>query len=173
MNAASETPEQPGLPRTAMIGVGSMGGAILQGLRNPSVAITRPIVVTTRSAASAAEYANTTDVTAIALEDDAEANRRAVAGAGLVILAVKPWLLIDAAREIAQALEPGAVVVSVAAGVPSAAIEAVLPAGVAVVRAMPNTPSHIGRGMTGIAGVPRPVPPMSSSCAACSRRSAR
>ncbi|TDP90763.1 pyrroline-5-carboxylate reductase [Leucobacter luti] len=152
VNAASETPEQPGLPRTAMIGVGSMGGAILQGLRNPSVAITRPIVVTTRSAASAAEYANTTDVTAIALEDDAEANRRAVAGAGLVILAVKPWLLIDAAREIAQALEPGAVVVSVAAGVPSAAIEAVLPAGVAVVRAMPNTPSHIGRGMTGIAG---------------------
>ena len=135
-----------------MIGVGSMGGAILQGLRSPSVAIARPIVVTTRSAASAAEYANAADVTAIALEDDAEANRRAVAGAGLVILAVKPWLLIDAAREIAQALEPGAVVVSVAAGVPSAAIEAVLPAGVAVVRAMPNTPSHIGRGMTGIAG---------------------
>lgn len=135
-----------------MIGVGSMGGAILAGLRDPGVAIARPIAVTTHSAASAAQFAGAADVTAVAVADDAEANRRAVAGAGLVILAVKPWLVVDAAREIAEALDPGAVVVSVAAGVPSAAIEAVLPGGIAVVRAMPNTPAHLGRGMTGIAG---------------------
>ncbi|GAA1627475.1 pyrroline-5-carboxylate reductase [Leucobacter chromiireducens subsp. solipictus] len=150
----SETTTQPqtALPRTAMIGVGSMGGAILAGLRDPGVAIARPIAVTTHSAASAAQFAGAADVTAVAVADDAEANRRAVAGAGLVILAVKPWLVVDAAREIAEALDPGAVVVSVAAGVPSAAIEAVLPGGIAVVRAMPNTPAHLGRGMTGIAG---------------------
>lgn len=140
------------LPRTAMIGVGSMGGAILAGLRAPGVRIELPIAVTTRSAASAAAFDGADDVVAYAGEDDPEANRRAVRGAGLVILAVKPWMIADAAREIADALEPGAIVVSVAAGVPSSAIEAELPEGISVVRAMPNTPSHIGRGVTGVAG---------------------
>jgi len=140
------------LPRTAMIGVGSMGGAILTGLRAPDVSIELPIAVTTRSAASAAAFDDAEDVVAFAGESDPEANRRAVRGAGLVILAVKPWMISGAAREIADALEPGAIVVSVAAGVPSSAIEAELPEGVSVVGAMPNTPSHIGRGVTGIAG---------------------
>ncbi len=148
----TQTTQQQPLPATAMIGVGSMGGAILAGLRNPAVEIARPIAVTTNSAASAAQFDGADDVSARAVEQDPGANAAAVAGAGLVILAVKPWLVVDAARGIADALEPGAVVVSVAAGVPSAAIEAVLPAGTAVVRAMPNTPSHIGRGVTGIAG---------------------
>ncbi len=151
MSEATTTQQQT-LPQTAMIGVGSMGGAILAGLRGPEVAIARPIRVTTNSAASAAQFAGADDVVARAVAEDPEANRAAVAGAGLVILAVKPWLILDTAREIADALEPGAIVVSVAAGVPSAAIEAVLPAGTSVVRTMPNTPSHIGRGVTGIAG---------------------
>ncbi|MBL3685808.1 pyrroline-5-carboxylate reductase [Leucobacter zeae] len=139
------------LPRTAMIGVGSMGGAILAGLRDPGVGIERPIAVTTRSEDSARRFAGADDVVAFATESDPEANRNAVRGAGVVILGVKPWMIHDAAADIAEALEPGAIVVSVAAGVTSASIEAVLPDGVPVVRAMPNTPSHIGRGVTGIA----------------------
>ncbi|WP_053352097.1 pyrroline-5-carboxylate reductase [Leucobacter musarum] len=140
------------LPRTAMIGVGSMGGAILAGLRAPEVDIERPIVVTTHSQRSADAYAAASDVTAVASETDPEANRAAVRGAQIVVLGVKPWALVDVAREIAADLELDAIVVSVAAGVPCAAIEAVLPAGTAVVRAMPNTPSTIGLGATGIAG---------------------
>lgn len=89
---------------------------------------------------------------AFASETDAEANRKAVSGAGLVVLGVKPWNIVEAATEIADALEPGAIVVSVAAGVSCEAIEAVLPEGAQVVRAMPNTPSHVGRGVTGVAG---------------------
>ena len=147
----SESTHTAALPRTAMIGVGSMGGAILAGLREPGVGIERPISVTTRSEASAQRFAESDDVVAFATESDAEANRKAVRGAGLVILGVKPWMVHDAASDIADALEPGAIVVSVAAGVTSASIEAVLPAGVSVVRVMPNTPSHIGRGVTGIA----------------------
>ncbi|QIK64849.1 pyrroline-5-carboxylate reductase [Leucobacter viscericola] len=135
-----------------MLGVGSMGGAILSGLRAPGVQIPKPISVTTKSARSAAEFDGAADVVALASETDPEANRTAVKGAGLVILAVKPWMILDVAREIADALEPGVIVVSVAAGVTCASIEAALPAGVAVVRAMPNTPSLIGRGVTGIAG---------------------
>ena len=139
------------LPVTAMIGTGSMGGAILTGLRRPEVSIARPIRVTTRSAASAERFAGADDVSASSGEEDPDANRAAVRGAGLVILGVKPWMIRDAAREIAADLEPGAIVVSVAAGVTCATIEAELPEGTAVVRAMPNTPSLIGRGVTGIA----------------------
>lgn len=136
-----------------MIGVGSMGGAVLSGLRSPEVDIALPITVTTRSEASAVEYADAADVVAHASETEPEANRIAVRGAELVILAVKPWMIADVAREIAPELAPGAIVVSVAAGVPSDAIEAELP-GAQVVRAMPNTPSHLGRGVTGVAGGP-------------------
>lgn len=135
-----------------MIGVGSMGGAILEGLRAPDVDIERPIVVTTKSEASARAFADASDVTATSSERDPDANRRAVRGAELVVLGVKPWMMRDVVREIAADLEPGAVVVSVAAGVPSSAIEAELPEGVPVVRAMPNTPSTVGLGATGIAG---------------------
>ncbi len=140
------------LPRVAMLGVGSMGGAILAGLRAPGVSLDGPIAVTTRSAASAAAYVGASGLAAFANEIDPDANRRAVRGARVVILAVKPWLVHDVLREIAEALEPGAVVVSVAAGVTTASMEALLPEGVAVVRAMPNTPSHVGLGVTGLAG---------------------
>ncbi|MBK0421769.1 pyrroline-5-carboxylate reductase [Leucobacter sp. CSA2] len=134
-----------------MLGVGSMGGAILEGLRRPEVRIARPIRVTTRSEESALRFSGASDVEAIAGESDPEANRRAVRGAGLVILGVKPWMIRDVVAEIAADLEPGAIVVSVAAGVTCATIEAELSDGVSVVRAMPNTPSLIGRGVTGIA----------------------
>ena len=151
MSDSTGTSASARLPRTAMIGVGSMGGAILSGLRDPAVDIERPIVVTTRSAESAAAFAGASDVTPLASEQDAEANATAVRGAKLVVLGVKPWMMVDVVREIAPHLEPGTVVVSVAAGVPSSAIEAELPEGIAVVRAMPNTPSTIGLGVTGVA----------------------
>lgn len=145
-------PQSKTLPRTAMIGVGSMGGAILSGLRAPEVSIDGPIVVTTHSSASAAQFAGADDVVAYAAEAEPEANRLAVRGARVVILGVKPWMIHDVLREIAGDVEPDAVVVSVAAGVTTASMEALLPEGAAVVRAMPNTPSHIGRGVTGVAG---------------------
>lgn len=151
MNETKPLSETDALPRTAMIGVGSMGGAILAGLRAPGVRIDGPIAVTTRSVASAEQFSGADDVIAFASESDPEANRHAVHGAKLVILGVKPWMIADVVREIADDLEPGTIVVSVAAGVPSSAIEQLLPAGIAVVRAMPNTPSHIGRGATGVA----------------------
>lgn len=135
-----------------MLGVGSMGGAILAGLRSPDVAINEPITVTTRSAQSAAQFAELDDVVAHANETDAEANRVAVRGAKVVILAVKPWLVHDLLDEIASSLEADAIVVSVAAGVTTESMESILPRRIAVVRAMPNTPSHVGLGVTGVAG---------------------
>src|SRR5690606_6323291 len=119
----------------------------------PSVSIPRPIVVTTNSASSASAFDGADDVEARSAEADPQANRDAVRGAEVVILGVKPWAVVDVAREIAADLAQGTIVVSVAAGVPSGRSAAGLP-GAQVVRAMPDTPSHRGRGVTGVAGGP-------------------
>ncbi|QTX03604.1 pyrroline-5-carboxylate reductase [Agromyces archimandritae] len=139
----------PSLPRIAFLGAGSMARAVMSGLLQPGVE-TGGIVATNRSAERAAELAGTPGVTALATADDPEANRTAVAGAGIVVVAVKPHMVDDLLREIADALEPGTVVVSVAAGITVAAFEAALPAGIPVIRSMPNTPAVVGRAVTGI-----------------------
>jgi pyrroline-5-carboxylate reductase len=138
------------LPAIAILGAGSMGRAILGGLLKPGIVVDGGIRVTNRSAAKAAEFAGTSGVTAYATEDDVDANRRAVTGAGIVLVAVKPAMVPDLLDEIATALEPGALVVSVAAGVSVATFESRLPTSVAVVRSMPNTPAIVGRAVTGI-----------------------
>ena len=127
-----------------------MARAILAGLLQPHVTVAGGIRTTNRSAARAAEFADEPRVTAFATEADAAANRRAVDGAKLVVVAVKPAMVPDLLDEIADALEPGAIVVSVAAGVTVATFEAHLPAHVSVVRTMPNTPAVVGRAVTGV-----------------------
>jgi pyrroline-5-carboxylate reductase len=144
------TSRQPvDLPAIAFLGAGSMARAVLAGLLQPHVAAAG-IRTTNRSAARAAEFDDEPRVTAHATETDADANRRAVAGAKLVVVAVKPAMVPDLLDEIADALEPGTIVVSVAAGVTIATFEAHLPAHVAVVRTMPNTPAVVGRAVTGV-----------------------
>ena len=125
-----------------------MGGAILSGLLDPSVSVSGGIRVTNRTAAKAALVA-AEGVESIALEDEADGNLRAVRGAGIVLLGVKPAMIIDTLRSIAGSLEPDAVVISVAAGITTAAMEAVVDN--PVLRAMPNTPAIVGKAVTGLA----------------------
>jgi pyrroline-5-carboxylate reductase len=65
-------------------------------------------------------------------------------------LVVKPQDMRNLLAEIAPAIKPGALVVSLAAGVDTAFIESRLPEGVAVVRVMPNTPAQVDEGMAAI-----------------------
>lgn len=139
------------LPAITLLGAGSLGGAILAGLTSPGVRRSTPIAVTTRTARSATALARAGAACVVSREDDPAANARAVRGARLVILAVKPRLVRPVLREIAGDLAPGSSVVSVAAGVTLASMEACLPAGAAALRAMPNTPALVGRAVTGIA----------------------
>jgi pyrroline-5-carboxylate reductase len=135
------------LPRTAILGTGSMGGAILSGLLGPDVVIDG-ITVTNRSQSKAAALASDA-VVSLATDDAPDANRTAVAGARIVLIGVKPAMVPDLLADIAHALEPDAIVVSVAAGVTCATMEAIVPA--SVLRAMPNTPAVVGRAVTGLA----------------------
>ena len=138
------------LPRIAILGTGSMGGAILSGLVQPGIEVDGGITVTNRTRAKAEPLGRLRGVTSLALEERPDANRAAVAGAAVVLVAVKPAMVPDLLREIADDLEPGAIVVSVAAGVTIATFESILPEHVSVVRSMPNTPSVVGRGLAGI-----------------------
>ncbi|WBU37030.1 pyrroline-5-carboxylate reductase [Homoserinibacter sp. YIM 151385] len=136
------------LPRIAILGTGSMGGAILSGLTADGVVVDGGIRVTNRTEAKAAAL-RAPEVTSLATELEPEANRIALAGARVAIIGVKPGMVADLLREVAPALEPDTILVSVAAGVTTASMEALVPN--VVVRAMPNTPSLVGRGVTGIA----------------------
>lgn len=139
------------LPSIAFLGAGSMARAILSGLLQPGIEIEGGIRATNRSAERAAELEGLPGVRSYATDTDATANRSAVAGAKVVVVAVKPAMVPDLLREIADALDPGTVVVSVAAGVTVATFESLLPESVAVIRSMPNTPAVVGRAVTGVA----------------------
>ncbi|MCJ1713554.1 pyrroline-5-carboxylate reductase [Curtobacterium sp. VKM Ac-2922] len=138
------------LPRTALLGVGSMSGAVLDGLLAAGLA-PETVVLTTKSESSAAAH-RARGLDASASDTDPDANRRAVRGAALVVLGVKPFVLADLLDQIADDLAPGTVVVSVAVGVTTATMQARVPQGVRVVRALPNTPIGVGHGVTGVSG---------------------
>ncbi|MET0734570.1 MAG: pyrroline-5-carboxylate reductase [Microbacterium sp.] len=138
------------LPPIAILGAGSMGGAILQGLVRSGLA-GEGVIATNRTSEKAAELARLGGVTSIALAETPSGNRDAAAAADIVLVGVKPGMVPDLLREIAPALRPGTIVVSLAAGVTTATFEAILGDGIPVLRSMPNTPAVVGKAVTGLA----------------------
>ncbi|MDO4898212.1 MAG: pyrroline-5-carboxylate reductase [Rothia sp. (in: high G+C Gram-positive bacteria)] len=138
----------------AFIGTGSMNGAIASGLLasgfNPA-----DIRATVGSHASIKKLRERLGqgaeiVTIIAGEDDPQANLKAAEGADIILLGVKPYDILERAREIAPVLSPTAVVISVAAGITLEALQRALPKGQPAIRCMPNTPAQVGRGVLAI-----------------------
>jgi pyrroline-5-carboxylate reductase len=81
----------------------------------------------------------------------ATTDNRAPAASEIVVLSVKPQILARVLDEVASTISPEALVISIAAGVPVAAIQARLSPGTRVVRAMPNTPALVDAAATAIA----------------------
>jgi pyrroline-5-carboxylate reductase len=129
------------LTAISFIGGGNMASAMLRGLAGldprPRLTVAEPMVE--KRAALAALGAETV----------AE-NRAAVAAGNLVVLAIKPQMAAQVVPELAAAWTSDKVLVSILAGTPSAKLQAMLPAGARVIRAMPNTPLAIGQGMVGL-----------------------
>lgn len=139
------------LPSLAFLGAGSMGGAILRGVLESGVAVDGGIVATNRTPEKAAAFADLHGVTSMALSDQPDGNARAAAGARIVLVGVKPAMVPDLLREVGPHLAPDAVVVSLAAGVTLQTYADVLGAEARVIRSMPNTPSTVRKGVTGLA----------------------
>ncbi|WP_147104105.1 pyrroline-5-carboxylate reductase [Nesterenkonia populi] len=136
--------------KIAMLGLGSMNGAILAGLLGSGVS-PADVTVTNRSEASAQRARDEHGVTALSEESTPEANLKAAAEADVVFLGVKPHQITDLCAEIREALKPGAVVVSVAAAVTLEMMQEALREGQPVIRTMPNTPMSVGLGVVGLA----------------------
>lgn len=130
-------------PATAIIGAGVMGETVLSGLirsgRPPAA-----LVVGEKRPDRATEL---TEKYGVRVVSNVEA-----ASASTVMLVVKPQDMGTVLAEIAPALTPGHLVVSLAAGITTAYIESAVPAGVGVVRVMPNTPALVDEGMAAISG---------------------
>jgi len=130
--------------RVAFIGGGNMASAIIGGLLQQGLAAAQISVVE--------PFAETRDALrgkfGIAAAPDAGAAAAELARAALVVWAVKPQTFKDAAAAVAPHTHT-ALHLSVAAGITSDSIARWLGTG-HIVRAMPNTPALIGRGMTGL-----------------------
>ena len=125
-----------------LAGAGKMGGAMLSGL------IARGLdakLVRVQDPAPPSEVAAMLAQHGITAEARVEKLDRAP---GVIIVAVKPQMMDAVFPALAKLAGPSTVVLSIAAGRSLASFEAHLPAGIAVVRAMPNTPAAIGRGIT-------------------------
>ena len=129
--------------KIAIIGVGNMGRAVLAGLlqagHEPA-----DVHVGTRRPEHGRQLQERYGVTPAS-------NRDAVAAAEVVILGVKPYDIVNVLTEVGGSLRDQ-LVISLAAGITTATMEAVVPAGVEVVRVMPNTPALVGEGASAIAG---------------------
>ncbi len=136
--------------KIAMLGLGSMNGAILSGFLGAGTA-PEDVIATSRSAASAQRRSEQHGITVLSEEEDPAANRTAAAQADVVFLGVKPPQITGLCAEIREALKPDVVVVSVAAAVTLEMMEAELNPGQPVIRTMPNTPLSVGLGVVALA----------------------
>jgi len=139
------------LPSLAFLGAGSMGGSILRGVVASGIHVDGGITATNRTTEKAEAFQGLAGVTSIALSDRPDGNAEAVAGARIVLVGVKPAMVPDLLREIAPHLAADTIVVSVAAGVTLQTFADVLGADARVIRSMPNTPSTVRKGVTGLA----------------------
>ncbi|MBL0927008.1 MAG: pyrroline-5-carboxylate reductase [Phycisphaerales bacterium] len=134
--------------RTVVFGGGSMGSAlVLGGIRSGRTAGSGWLVVEPDQAKHASFVAQRVEC----VRSVAEAARRGASG-DVWLLAVKPQALAGLVAEIAGAgMDCGRLVISILAGTPTARLESLLGPGARVIRAMPNTPAQIGKGITAIA----------------------
>jgi pyrroline-5-carboxylate reductase len=137
--------------KLAVLGVGKLGGILLRAYLKQGLFASSRVTATVKHTERAAGLAKELD---IAVTTD---NAGAVRGADIILLTVKPQTVAEVLQEIASEIGEKALIISVAASVPTSYLQQQLAAvsggkrsDVAVVRAMPNTPAAVGCGMTAI-----------------------
>ena len=127
--------------RIAILGTGKIGESLLAGLRSSDWA---DIIASSRREERASELHQRYGV------ETTTSNTAAIAGADVVVLAVKPQDIETLLGEVGHLLRPEQTVLSVAAAITTARIERHLAADVPVVRSMPNAPSTVHEGIAGM-----------------------
>ena len=130
------------MDKVAILGAGVMGEALLSGLLR-SGRTRENLIVAERRPERAAELRERYGV-------DVVTNAEAATSGDVLVLVVKPQDMGALLEEIAPHISEQTLVVSLAAGITTAYIEARLAAGIAVVRVMPNTPALVDEGISAI-----------------------
>ncbi len=128
-----------------MIGAGTMGGALVTGFVRTGLLVPGDIVISDCNWQALSALGSQLGVATT------EDNRHAADVSEIVICAVKPKQVMEVLEEIAPLMTPRRLLISVAAGISIAFLEANLPPGIPVIRAMPNLPVLVGEGMTALA----------------------
>jgi pyrroline-5-carboxylate reductase len=143
MSSSSPAPLPAAHERLACIGGGPRAGALIAGL------VRRGFPAAQISVADPSPVARERLAQASAVRTFAD-NSAAVADAGTVILAVKPQQLKEVSAALAPLLAPGVLLISIAAGIPYAALRRWYGEMPSIVRTMPNQPALAGCGVTGL-----------------------
>jgi pyrroline-5-carboxylate reductase len=131
-----------GRPVIAVLGAGKIGEALLSGLLSSGRRV-EELMFSERHTERAAELTTRYGLRAVDVATAAK-------DADVLIVAVKPQDIDPLLDELAPVISPPTLVVSLCAGLPTALYERRLPAGVPVVRVMPNTPAVVGQAMSAI-----------------------
>ena len=140
----AETPAQLPNTRIAVLGTGKMGGILLQAFLKQNLFAPDHIRATVAHAERALALSTQWGV------DVSTDNLAAAKDANLILLGVKPFQIPDLVAQIRPALTAQQTIISFAASVKTAAIEEAAGMEIAVIRAMPNTPSALGAGIAGL-----------------------
>ncbi len=141
---AQGAPAQLPHVHVAVLGAGKMGGILLQAFLKQNLFAPEQIHATVAHAEKAVARSAQWGV------DVGTDNLEAAKRADLILLGVKPFQVPDLIEEIKPALTPKKTLVSFAASVKTRAMEEAAGMEIAVIRAMPNTPSALGAGATGL-----------------------
>lgn len=131
--------------RIAVVGAGHMGRALIGGMLRAKLTAPKNVTASRRDEEALKELRRVWGIHAVA------DNKKAVAGADIIILAVKPQLSQTVLSELAPRLSESQLVVSIMAGIKTETINKRLAKSCPVVRAMPNTPCLVDAGATALA----------------------
>lgn len=134
--------------KICFVGAGAMAEAIFRGMIGKEVASPTQIHVTNRS--NQARLQELQSKYGVQIAPDRQGADKAIAEADVVVLAMKPVQVDEAAERLAPLVNSKQLIVSVIVGMSMESIERRLGKALPVARTMPNTSSTIGRGATGI-----------------------
>ncbi len=131
--------------KLAILGAGKMGGILAEAFVKQGLVSPKNIFATVQHSGQARKSLSSLSIPA------GTDNRAAVKKADVILLCVKPQTVGQVVDEIRKDLNDSKLVISIAASVPTDYIERRLKGKVPVIRAMPNTPSMVGAGITALA----------------------
>ena len=131
--------------KIGFLGAGKMATALAKGFVRAEIVFPKEIIASARSAANRCGFARETGAKSVT------SNSEVATCAKVLILGVKPDQTVGVLNEVRASLTKKHLLISIAAGVTLAKLEAALPAGARVIRVMPNTPALVGTGASAFA----------------------